>query len=573
MAVGAARLRALARVYLGRFGSRRTIGADARAGLVLGIESVPDGLAAGLLAGVNPLHGLYGYLMGTLGGALATGSVFMTVQATGAMSVIISDVPKTQSGDQAGAALATLAVLTGVIMLAMGLARLGSLVRFIPTAVLVGFINAVAINIVLGQFDSFTGYESHGANRILKAVDSLLHFLGFSWLTVAVGAVTLVLILLLERTRLGALAMVVAIVAGSGVAALFNAVVPGTSISVVGDVATVPNSLPGFALPSLSLVGEMLVPALSLALVGLVQGAAISGSVPNPDGAYPNASDDFRGQGVANLAAGLFQGMPVGGSMSGTALVRTAGAKSAAANLVAAGVMALTIALLGPVIGYVAMPSLAGLLILVGIRTLKIHDILLVLRTGPIQAAVFTVTFVLTLVIPLQFAVLAGVGLAVVLHTARQANRIVIRQWVFLDGSHRPTEVDPPTLLEPGSTVVLVPYGSLFFAAAPLFERQLPAVPPACEGAAVILRLRGKEQVGSTLIRVLAQYATALNAAGGRLMLVGVSSSFYDQLIMTKVMGTIGSENVFRATPVVGDALLAALDVAEGWRDSRSGPI
>ena len=151
---------------------------------MLGVESVPDGLAAGLLAGVNPLHGLYGYLAGTIGGALATGSAFMTVQATGAMAVVISDVPQTQSGDNASGALATLALMAGVIMLILGIARLGSLVRFIPTAVLVGFINAVAINIVLGQFDNFTGYESQGANRIVKSFDTLSHLLQFSWPTV-----------------------------------------------------------------------------------------------------------------------------------------------------------------------------------------------------------------------------------------------------------------------------------------------------------------------------------------------------------------------------------------------------
>lgn len=109
------------RNYLKRFGTRRTAGADLKAGLVLGVESVADGLAAGMLAGVNPLHGLYGYLLGTVGGALATGSAFMTVQATGAMSVVISDVPQTQGGGpEAGAALATLALLTGIIMLVLG---------------------------------------------------------------------------------------------------------------------------------------------------------------------------------------------------------------------------------------------------------------------------------------------------------------------------------------------------------------------------------------------------------------------------------------------------------------------
>lgn len=114
------------RTYLRRFGNKTTVVSDLKAGLVLGVESVPDGLAAGLLAGVNPVFGLYGYLIGTIGGALAAGSVLMTVQATGAMAVIISDVPQTQGGDGASSALATLAFLTGLTMFGLGGGRRGT---------------------------------------------------------------------------------------------------------------------------------------------------------------------------------------------------------------------------------------------------------------------------------------------------------------------------------------------------------------------------------------------------------------------------------------------------------------
>ena len=110
---------------------RDTLRKDAVAGLVLGIESVPDGLAAGLLAGVNPLAGLYAYLFGTIGGSLFTSSAFMAVQATGAMAIVIADVPAVHSADDPARALFTLSVLTGIVMLAAGLAaaRLGAAVR------------------------------------------------------------------------------------------------------------------------------------------------------------------------------------------------------------------------------------------------------------------------------------------------------------------------------------------------------------------------------------------------------------------------------------------------------------
>ena len=116
--------------------SRRTLGKDVPAGVVLGVESVPDGLAGGLLAGVNPIYGLYGYLFGTLFGAVATSSAFMAVQATGAMAVVVSDIDQVQ-GDtpEAATALFTLAVLTGVVMLGLGLAMCAMFAYDIPRLV------------------------------------------------------------------------------------------------------------------------------------------------------------------------------------------------------------------------------------------------------------------------------------------------------------------------------------------------------------------------------------------------------------------------------------------------------
>lgn len=557
------------RAYIRRFGDRSTVKADVKAGLVLGIESVPDGLAAGILAGLNPLHGLYAYLIGTTAGALATGSLFMSVQATSAMAVVVSDVSASQVGGLSAGGLVTLGLLAGAVMLGLGLAKLGSLVRFIPTAVLVGFVNAVAVNIVLGQFDNATGLESQGSNRVVRALDSVLHVGQWNWAAIAVGAVTIGLILALERTRLGALAMVVGVTAGSAAAALFS-VIPGiASVALIGDVAEVPRSLPGLQLPDLTMIPTLIIPAFSLALVGLVQGAAISGSIPNPDGRYPDASADFRGQGIANLASGLFQGMPVGGSMSATALVRAAGARTALANLSAGVVMALTILVLGPSIGYAAMPALAALLILIGIRTFSLHDLVTIYRTGPVQATVLTVTFALTLLIPLQYAVLAGVGLAVILFVVRQSNRITVRRWQFDESSPMPIETAPPALLPSNEVVILAPYGSLFFAAAPVFESQLPELPSGVSRTAVIIRLRGKDELGSTFLRTIEGYSGRLRRAGGMLMLAGVSESVMGQLRATGTLERLGADRVFVERPRMGDSLAEAVAAAQRWIDTE----
>jgi SulP family sulfate permease len=551
----------------GRFGNRTTVAADLRAGAVLGLESVPDGLANGLLAGVNPILALNGYLVGTLVGAVTTSTVLMSVQATGAMAVIISDVPETQTGDaRAQEALAVLAVLTGVGMLALGLARLGSLVRFVPSSVLVGFVNAVAINIMLSQVDEVTGYTSEATNRLLKTVDTLIHPGQIQWAGVLVAALTIGLIVLLERTRLGALGMVVAIALASALPVVLDAL--GTtvlSVPMLSDIVTVPHSLPKLDLPSLGLVVAMVVPAFSLVFVALVQGAAIGGTMTRPDGSANDASGDFRGQGVASLAAGLLQGTPVAGSMSATNLVRAAGARTATANLFAGVVIGASMLLLSDVVGYIAMPALGGLLVLIGWRSLKVDQLVLTWRTGAVPATTMAITFVLTLIIPLQYAVLVGVGLAVLLHVGRQSNRVVVKHWIFDDDKGFPIEADPPAEVPAREVVVLATYGSLFFASAPAFEAQLPRPVGRDTRGVVVLRLRAKDELGSTVVKVLIKYAEQLAASGSRLMLAGVTPGVRRQVDDTGLTALLGADAIFLAQTRVGLSVREAMKHAEQW--------
>ncbi len=216
-------------------------------------------------------------------------------------------------------------------------------------------------------------------------------------------------------------------------------------------------------------------PAASLAFVGLVQGASISANFPNPDGTYGDVSRDFVGQGAANVASGILQGMPVGGSVSASAINKAAGARSRQSLLIAGLVMAVVIVAFGEVVGYVAMPALAGLLMLIGFRTIKPDDLQSVWRTGNVQKVVLVMTFILTMLIPLQYAVMVGVGVSVILYVVRQSNQVTVRRWE-LDADGHVIETDPPATLGPDEVVVLQPYGSLFFAAAPVFETLLPAV-------------------------------------------------------------------------------------------------
>ena len=279
--------------------SRDGAAKDVSAGVTLGLVSVPDGLAMGLFAGLNPVAGLYGYLVGTVTGALATSSVLMSVQVTGAMAVLISDVPELHGAQDPARALATLGLLTGAVMLVAGVLRLGTLVRFVPNAVLTGFVNAVAVNIVLGQLANFTGYQSGQGNRVTRAVDTVLSLGSLHWPTVSIGSATIALIIALERTPLRSLGLLVAVAVASAAAVMF---VPFEAVQQLRDVTNIPSSLPRPVLPMFGLVPALLLPAVALAFVGLVQGAAISQTVANPDGTFPDVSGDFRGQGIANVS-------------------------------------------------------------------------------------------------------------------------------------------------------------------------------------------------------------------------------------------------------------------------------
>jgi SulP family sulfate permease len=548
-----------------------TLREDAVAGLVLGVQSVPDGLATGLLAGVNPLAGLYAYMVGTFTGALITSSAFMAIQGTGAMAMIVADVPGLHQSADAERALVTLSILTGVIMLAAGLLKLGGLLRFVSNAVMVGFINAVGVNIVLGQLANFTGYDAEGANRVVRAINTFLNPSQLHLQTVLVGIATIALILVFERTRVGALGLVVAVVITSAGALLL-----GWQVATLNDLGVVASSLPRPTAPLLDLVPVLIVPAASLAFVGLVQGASISANFPNADGTYGDISRDFVGQGAANVAAGVFQGMPVGGSVSASALNKAAGARSRQSLLIAGLVMAVVTVAFGAAVGKVAMPALAGLLMLIGFRTVKPADLQSVWRTGTVQKVVLVVTFLLTMIVPLQFAVLVGVGVSMILYVVRQSNKVTIVRWEPAAEGHV-IETDPPTTLAADDVVVLQPYGSLFFAAAPVFETLLPAVTDASRNSVVIVRLRGRTDLGTTFMDVLFRYAQSLAAVGSKLVVVSTNERIDEQLGLTGITAVIGVENVYAGDERVGAAVRRAYDDAVVWvaahRDrSGTGP-
>ena len=546
------------------FFNRRSFFKDLVAGLTLGIESIPDGMATGLLAAVNPIHGVYAYMYGTFTGALFTSSVFMAVQTPSAMALIVAGVPQVRRGEYMLESLAALTILTGIFVVFLGWIRIGRFLRFLSHSVMVGFISGIGVLTILGQLDNLTGYAATGANRVLKTINLFFNLHQVDLPTFFVGIVTILAIVNLEKTRLKSLGMVAAIFLASLLPPLFN----WDSIALVSDIAEIPSLLPWPILPPLSVFPDLIIPAISLALVVILQGAGVSKNYPNPDGQYPDPDKDFIGQGISNIVTGIFQGIPVSGSFSATALSVNSGARTRLANLSAGVTMAAILLLFGNAISYLALPALGGLLIVVGYRIIKQDDIRMVWKIGPIQQTVMLITFGLTLLIPLQYAVFTGIALSILMFVFHQSNKINVVQWIRQPGE-LPLEKEPPQEVPPEQVLVLTPYGSLFFAAVVAFEKELPNVTEETNHSVVILNLRQRSDLGGTFLSGLERYASDLQQQNSRLMLTEISDQVMDQFNNTGYTDIFGWDNLYQATDRVFESILEAQYQAEKWIEEQ----
>jgi SulP family sulfate permease len=335
------------------------------------------------------------------------------------------------------------------------------------------------------------------------------------------------------------------------------------SVHLVGDSYDISGALPSFALPTLSLIPKLLLPAIAIALIGLIQGAGVSQNIPNPDGDYPDASRDFLGQGIGNTVAGFFQGLPVGGSLGGTAISLSSGAMSRWANVFAGLIFIVLVLLFGNLVELVAEPAIAALLIVAGLETINRARIADVWDVGVGPRLIMLFTLIATLILPVQWAVFLGVALSILVYVVRASSDIEVREVLRREDGlfdERPA----PAQLSDDSITVLHVWGSLFFSGAYTLQARLPEVGDA-QRAVAILRLRGRSQIGSTFIQVLERYAQQLQANGGKLMLAGVTEHVMDQLAKTETFENIPQEDVFLAKDTLGRATLDAMAAAELW--------
>ena len=537
----------------------KNLTADIGASVTMALVAVPDAIASAVLAGVNPTYGFNALIAGTPIGSLFTSSQFMNIGSTVAMMLAVGGVMANFSGDDVLTALITLTVLIGLFQLLLGAFKLGVFTRFISNAVMIGFFTGVATALILGQLGDLTGYSSGYSNKVAQAVDLLLHPGGIDVPTLATGVATIGVIVLLGRTRLRNYALAIALLLASAAVLFLNL----DSVALVGDSYRITAAIPTPALPSLSMVGKLLMPAIAVGLLGLIQAAGISQNVPNPDGEYPDPSGDFVGQGIANVASGFFKGLPLGGSLGGTSVLLSAGAKYRWANVFMGLFVAIFVIFFGAQVENVAVPAIAAVLIVAGFQTFKFEEIRDIWDVSTSSRLVMLVTFLATLTLEIQEAVLVGVVLSILDFVYTSAQDVQVVELVEMeDGAF--AERPYPDKLADNSVTVLFAWGVLFFASARTIEDLLPDVDEA-QRAIVILRLHGRSRIGSTFIQVLERYAGRLQANGGKLTLSGVSQNVWDQLERTETFETIPQEDVFLAEEVLGASTKKAIAAATAW--------
>ncbi|SEJ48092.1 SulP family inorganic anion transporter [Demequina mangrovi] len=532
-------------------------------GFVTGLFSIPEGMAYASIGGFAAPLGLWSGVVPTIVGSMLARTVLMVTTLTSAIALTSQSVMAAAGLDPGGiGGIATLTVLVGLVMLAMGLLRMGAVMAFVSTAVMTGFTTGIAVQILAGVVNDATGYSPTSSNTVGRLVEAVVHVGDWDGPTVAVAVGTVAVWFVARRVRsLRALATLVALVVASIVAFLF-----ARDVETVADIAAVPRSLPPFTLPDLEAFPALITGALAVALVALAQAAGIGAAVANPDGSKADASKDFVAQGAANVAGGFFGALPTGGSLSRTGVATSAGARTRWSGIFAGLSLGLIVLLVGPLAGEIPMAVIGGLMLIIGAEIVegRMADIRLVARTSTASLAAMIVTFGATTALPLQQAIFIGAALSIML-TAVQNSRAGALIEVRREGGGW-TVHDAPAVLPSHRTTVLHYSGHGFFAEVGPLDEDWPDTTRATD-AALVVSVRGSLGVPSaTFLKMLGRRSAEMRGAGVGLVICGVQPRLRALLDRTGALEALGPQNVIAETGTVLESVERGYARAEELR-------
>lgn len=506
---------------------------DLLGGITAAIVALPLALAFAVASGVEPKAGLYTAIVAGIVAATFGGSPVQITGPTGAMAVVLVGIVSQYGLEKVWLA----GVLAGLIQIALGIAKLGQLVKFIPYPVTAGFTNGIAIIIFGGQLNNFFGLQLPRQEHFLQGIGQT-----FNHLT-AINPMAVLIASIVIGTKL-IWPYIYPKIPGSLVGLILATVVSSTLHLSIPTIGSIPQSLPVFqGIPhwsDWSLLRQLLPPAFALAALGSIESllsAVVADGMTVSE--KHNSDRELIGQGIANVIVPFFGGIPATGAIARTAVNVRAGGKTRLSGIIHGVVLAVMVLLLAPLAASIPLAALAGILMVTSIRMIEWEAIGLLLRATYSDLAVMLLTWSITVVFDLVLAVEIGLIAAGALFIKRMSelNLVKISE----------TEVFPPGIpLELTKAIAVYRLdGPLFFGAAERFATFLRDEP---EVKYLILRMRFVPNIDTTGLVALEDIYHDLKRRNCYLILTGLQPEVRELLERTGLLTEIGSENCFETT-------------------------
>lgn len=537
---------------------------DLIAGVVVGIVALPLAVAFGIASGVTPTVGL---ITAVIGGFLVSALGGCSVQIggpTGAFIVIIYGI--IQQYGLTGLAIATL--LAGLILVALGLFRLGTVIKFIPYPIVIGFTSGIALTIFSTQITDFFGLNTGAlpSEFISKWAVYFTHFDTVHWATLAVGLVSLLIIIIapyISKRIPGALAAIVIVTAVVWVLREYCGL---QGVETIGDrFSGLSGSIP---MPheidiNIATINALLPSAFTIAMLGAIESLLSATVADGATGQTTDCNTELIGQGVANIVVPFFGGIPVTGAIARTMTNITNGGRTPVAGIIHAVVLLLIFLFLMPLINLVPMACLAGVLIMVAYNMSGWRTVRAILKTPKSDVTVMIVTFLLTVVFDLTIAIELGLLLAILLFLRRVMENTEIHHFGEQIDIAEGQEVNTHEILnlEKGVEVYEID-GPFFFGVATKFDEMMRSMGD--KPLVRILRMRKVPFVDSTAIHNLEILIKASQKDGIHVVLSGVRENVHQVLEKAKIEELVGADHVCdHITKAVAVANKLALALAE----------
>ena len=519
---------------------------DFMAGIIVGIVAIPLAIAFGIASGVGPTEGLVTAIIAGLLISVFGGSKVQIGGPTGAFIVIIYGI--IQEFGLGGLAIAT--IMAGVMLVLMGVFKLGSVIKFMPYPIIVGFTGGIAITIFSTQMNDLfgMGIESVPANFIDKWVCYFNNIGNINWWSFAVGILSILIIVYTPRFSKKIPGSLLAIVLMTFVCWILRSYAGVTSIATIGDLYELPSGLPSWSTPTLpegetlfSTMQSLLPVAFTIAMLGAIESLLSAMVADGVIGDRHNSNTELIGQGIANIVVPFFGGIPATGAIARTMANINNGGRTPIAGIVHTVVLLCVLLLLGGLVGAIPMPCLAGVLIMVSYNMSGWRTIRSMCRQSRSDIAVLFTTLLLTVIFDLTIAIEVGLVLAVVLFMRRIMENTSISVINKELEVHHDGEGDDETLAIPPFVEVYEIDGPFFFGIANKFEEMART---RSNATVRIIRMRKVSFIDATGLHNLEIFIDSTLNDNRKVILSGVNEKVYRSLERTGIIAKVGKENV-----------------------------